>query len=80
MLTIKAEAQAGTDLRNAMLPDMAALSRVTNCGVEVQANGTTFIAYPNDSIGGLKDAYDRLYPESRLVMAAMVKPWPKDKP
>lgn len=75
MLTIKAESSAGTHLRDGLLPDMAALARVTNCAVEVQANDTLFIAYPSDSVGALKEAFDRLYPKSRMVMTGMTKPF-----
>jgi len=75
MLTIKAESSAGTHLRDGLLPDMVDLARVTNCAVEVQANETLFRVHPNDSVGAMKDAFDRLYPKSRMVMAGMTTPY-----
>lgn len=77
MLTIKAEGSAGCSLRDDLMPSMLDLARRTNCRVEVSANDTNFWAHPDDTIEGMADAYDRLYPESRLVFQGMAKPFPR---
>ena len=77
MLTIKAEGSAGCSLRDDMMPEMLKLAHRTGCAVEVEANDTKFIVYPKDTTQSINDAYDRLYPESRMVMSGMVKPWPR---
>lgn len=79
MLTITAEGTAGMDLRESLLPDMLALAQRTGAAVEVRANDTLFRVRPTDDIEDLKGAYDRLYPESRVVTTGMVKPWKRDK-
>lgn len=77
MLMIKAERTAGTHLKNGLLPDMLALAKKTGCSVE--ANGVRFWVYPKDTIEALNDAFDRLYPKSRVVSVFIKKPWPKDE-
>lgn len=79
MLTIKAEGTAGMDLREAMLPEMLALAQRTGAAVEVRANDTLFRVRPTDDMEDLRGAYDRLYPDSRMVTTGMVKPWPREK-
>ena len=78
MLTIKAEGSAGMSLRDQMLPEMLVLAKVTNCAVEVKANETVFVVFPNDTCDSILSAYDRLYPDSRMVMSGMMKPWPRE--
>jgi hypothetical protein len=81
MLTLKAEASAGISLRDDMLPDMLDLARRTGCRIEVQGNETTFWAMPDDTLAGLVEAFDRLYPASWLVAtslkSAVVSPAPR---
>jgi hypothetical protein len=67
MLMIKAEASAGTDLRESMIPDMVALAARTGARVEVRGNETVFWADPGDTVDAMQAAYDRLYPASRYV-------------
>lgn len=78
MLTIKAEGQAGDDIREHIIPEMIELSRRTNCYVEVKANGTEFRFSHRDRVEDAQDAFDRLYPESRLIMVGMTRPLRKE--
>lgn len=78
MLTIKAEGQAGDNIREDIIPEMIALSLKTGCYVEVKANGTEFRFSHRDSVEAAQDAFDRLYPESRLIMAGMMRPLRKE--
>lgn len=76
-LFITAEAVAGSDIRDDVLPQMVRLARTTDCAVEVRGNGTRFVAYPADSIGGMQAAFDRLYPASTYVSVSTVNPMPR---
>lgn len=78
MLTIKAEGMAGDNIRETIIPDMISLSQKTGCYVEVKANGTRFRFSYRDTIESAQDAFDRLYPESQLVMTGMTRPFPKE--
>lgn len=77
MLTIEAKASAGQCLRNDMIPDMVRLARTTGVRVEVRGNDSVFWADPNDTVGGLQQAYDRLYPSSRYIATFIAAPVPR---
>lgn len=77
MLTIKAEGSAGMDLRDQMLPEMLLAAKATGCRIQVEANETTFWVHPTDTLATLWEAFDRLYPSSKLVFAGMAAPWPR---
>jgi len=74
MLTIKAHGSPGMDLREQMLPEMLSLAKATGCRVEVSANETLFWAHPTDFLPDLQGAYDRLYPDSRIVAVQIASP------
>lgn len=73
MLTIQAEASAGKDLKVAMV-EMLDLARRLGVRVELKGNETTFWVTPDDTREGVEDAFDRLYPASRLVASWISEP------
>ena len=77
-LFLIAEAMWGADLRRDVLPEMAALARTTGTPVKVRGNGTTFLAYPDDTAEALQAAFDRLYPASTHVAVKIQQPMPKE--
>ena len=77
MLTIKAEASAGADLREETMPEMVRLARATGCRVELEGNETKFWTMPDDTVLGLQHAFDRLYLHSRLVASWISLPVPR---
>lgn len=77
MLTLKAEASAGTSLRDEMLPEALLLARATGARIEIEANESKFWILPTDSLGALKAAYDFLYPKSWLIGTMIAVPVPK---
>lgn len=77
VLTIKAEAPLGCGIREDVMPAMREMAVRTGARIEVEANDTKFWAYPWDSLADLQDAVDRLYPESRIVAAHLVRPVPR---
>lgn len=79
MLTLKAEASAGVDLRDSMLPDALDLARRTGARIEIEGNDTLFWIMPDDTLAGLQDAFDRLYPASRYVAAHIRQAAPRDR-
>jgi hypothetical protein len=76
-LTLKAEADAGTNLRDQMLPEALDLARRMGVRIEISGNDTLFWIHPWDSIADLQSAYDRLYPESSIVSVKMQAPAPR---
>ena len=76
-LFLIAEAVAGSDIRDDVLPEMTRLAHLTGCAIEVRGNGTRFVAYPEDTTADMQAAFDRLYPASTYVSAATVNPAPR---
>ena len=77
-LFLIAEAMLGADLRRDVLPEMAALARTTGTPVKVRGNGTTFLAYPDDTAEALQAAFDRLYPASTHVAVKIHQPMTRE--
>jgi hypothetical protein len=77
MLTLKVEASLGADLRNDVMPQLVQLARFTQCRVELMGNDTLFWAHPSDTVPVMLDAYDRLYPHSRIVSTFIRHPVPR---
>jgi len=73
-LFLTAEAVAGSDIRDDVLPEMTRLAQLTGCAIEVRGNETTFVAYPEDTTDAMQAAFDRLYPASTYVSVATVNP------
>lgn len=76
-LFLTAEAVAGSDIRDDVLPEMTRLAQLTGCAIEVRGNGTRFVAYPEDTTTAMQAAFDRLYPASTYVSVATVSPAPR---
>ena len=79
MLGLKVEAMVGMSLRDDLMPQMLSLAQRTNCRIECRANDTEIWVYPTDTVDGLRDAFDRLYPRSRLITTSMKQPWEREK-
>ena len=76
-LFLTAEAVAGSDIRDDVLPEMTRLAQLTGCAIEVRGNGCRFVAYPGDTTTDMQAAFDRLYPASTYVSVATVNPAPR---
>jgi hypothetical protein len=77
MLTLKADADPGTNLRDEMLPEALALAKQAGARIEIVGNETKFVIRPDDTIEALFEAFDRLYPHSAYVSTTTTRPWPR---
>lgn len=78
-LTLRVDGGLGESIPDQLLPEMVDLAGLTGCNIEMRTNDTLVVVRPGDTRAAVNDAYERLYPKSRMVCASMANPWPRDK-